>query len=208
MKKVALFPTLLVSVALISLRSSGENNSVNPEQAFLSANQYTNAFFGFSLPLPTDPPFQEAPLQPKRGSSHVLLAVKTATASFNYKPRLTFFMISADECSDCSSGAVKLAASQQNTEAKSVEIAGREFWRAVSEEKDPKVQEKVHIVKFATSADGYILTFLITSFDGKLTGRLEHNIERIKFFDPHQAREIAGAKSKPYQPGSWPQDLK
>jgi len=205
-KRAYLIATLLLLVGFPTLHLSlAEEAIAKPETAFLSRDQYTNAFFGFSLPLPLDPPFEEAPLRSNRGLNHVLLFVRTLTASFNYKPRLTLFMISADESRDVSSETIrKVATNQQKTEAKRIEIAGREFWRAAWEEKD--TSGKMYTVKFATAADGYILTFLVTSFDGRLTGRLEHNIERIKFFDPSKAREIAGAASKPYQPGSWPQE--
>jgi hypothetical protein len=79
-----------------------------------------------------------------------------------------------------------------------VAIAGKEFWRAAWEEKD--TSGKTYTVKFATVANGYILTFMVTSFDGRLTGRMERYIERIKFFDSAKAREVAGPTAKPYQP--------
>jgi hypothetical protein len=205
-RQAYLFATLLV-LGLLALQPSLGQDASSPETSFLSRNQYTNAFFGFSLPLPTDPPFEEATLPSNRGLDHVLLYVQTLTASFNYKPRLTLFLISAAESKDLSSDVVRKAATgPQNADPKRVEIAGREFWRTAVEEKD--TSGKTYTVKFATAANGYILTFLVTSFDGRLTGRLERNIERIKFFDPTKAREVAGATSKPYRPGSWPQELR
>jgi|SRR5580658_672171 hypothetical protein len=176
-----------------------QDAGANPETAFLSPEQYTNAFFGFSLRLPKDPPFQESSVRFKTGPSRLLLDLQTLTASFNYKPRLTLLVAWADQSSDLSAEAVrKVAGSPKNADTKRVEIAGKEFWRAAWEEKNP--EGKSYTVKFATAANGYILAFMVTSFDGRLASRMEHYIEQIKFFDSVKAREIAGPTAKPYQP--------
>jgi len=191
---------LLFAFATLGCQAQEQANR-NGDTAFLSPDQYTNAFFGFSVPLPRDPPLRESSFRSTSTSTHLLLSLEGLTLSFNLKPRLTTFVIWAEQSSDVSLAAIqKVAGSPTNAEVKSVQISGREFWRAKWDEQDPS--GKVHTVKYATAADGYILTFLITSFDGKLTARLEHNLERITFFDPSNAREIAGPKSKPYQPAS------
>jgi hypothetical protein len=197
-------PPLFVLVVIIISPSFAEETNARPETAFLSPNQYTNAFFGFSLPLPTDPPFQEAHPTSGRSSSHVLLFVHALTVSFNYKPRLTALMISADESGGSPSDEVRRAAmGSESVDTKRIEIAGKEFWHTAWEEKDKS--GKIQMVKYATAVRGYIVTFLITAFDSKLAARLERNIEQIKFFDPSKAQEIAGPASKPYQPSSSPQ---
>jgi hypothetical protein len=190
---------LLVGFATLAFHARGQAVR-NVDAAFLSTDQYTNAFFGFSVPLPSDPPLRESSVvRSASDSTHLLLSLEGLTLSLNLKPRLTEFVIWADRASDLSSAAIqKAAGGSTKTEVKRVQISGREFWRAKWEEQDRS--GKVHTVKLTTAADGYILTFLISSFDDKLTGRLERNIERITFFDPSNAREIAGPASKPYQP--------
>ena len=184
--------------------STTDRPTVEPETAFVSPSQYTNAFFGFLLPLPTDPPFQEAPPpRPSTGQGHVLLFLHATTASFNYKPKLTALTISAKESPDSSSEALRKAATGllstgESPQPQRVEIAGKEFWRPTWEEKS--AVGTIHSIKFATASNGYVLTFLITSFDGKLAGHLQRDVERIKFFDPSKAAEVAGAGSRSYPP--------
>jgi hypothetical protein len=205
MKSSFVFATLFLLIVLVALPVvATEQPSAEPETAFLSPSQYTNGFFGFSLSLPTDPPFQEASFSSLPSPpGHVLLFLQAMTVSFNYKPRLTMLMISAKESEDSSSDAIRNAVTgQQSAQPQAVEIAGKQFWRAAWEEKSEF--GPAHYVKFATAAHGYILTFLITSFDGRLAGHLERNVERIRFFDPVKAPEVAGATSKPYKPGSRP----
>ena len=53
---------------------------------------------------------------------------------------------------------------------------------------------------FTTALNGYVLQFMIESFDEKLTHQSEQCIEAITFFDPAKAEEVAGTASRPYNP--------
>jgi len=213
-------PRLMTNVFLIifltftvgSLAQSSPSAAISPRVAlgsgFVSTTKYTNAFFGFSLPLPQTPglasfsEFKE-PFDSDK-SRHFLFGLKAlSTNYFNSKARLTLLTVIAGQSTSASSEEVREAAS--GPKGKSVtrtEIGGKEFWRSESEEKTTK--GTMRNVVFATALDGYVLQFNIASFDGKLTDQLERSIEAITFFDPAKAADIAGPESLKYSPAVSP----
>jgi hypothetical protein len=165
-----------------------------PEAGYISPEKYTNAFFGFSLPLPQDSAFRGFQL-PSKGTSHNLFGLQAL------KNGLTAFTIEATQMNDASSEQARKAASEPKAQnLKKIEIDGKEFWKGESQEKSRA--GKMWNITYVTATNGYLLKFLIVSFDGKLTEVLQRCIEATKFFDPAKAQEIPGANSRAYNPAA------
>src|ERR1700684_1707579 len=65
---------------------------IAPEAAFISPLRYTNAFFGFSLPLPKEPALQVVKPSHKADSRHYLFAMRAEKFDetvFRVKPKVT-----------------------------------------------------------------------------------------------------------------------
>ncbi len=180
--------------------------SVTPESGFISTSKYTNAFFGFSLPLPQDSALREFPPSFKRiGSYHILFGLqsqKVNTGFFGPNAKLTIFTVMAKPSSSASPEEARKAASgAKGLRVKRIEIGGKDFWKSESQEKGQA--GKMRSIAFATALNGYVLQFSIESFDEKLTDQLQHSIEAITFFDPVKAAEIAGPESRSYSPAGF-----
>jgi hypothetical protein len=169
-----------------------ETSVAVPEAGFISPAKYTNAFFGFSLPLPKDSAFRAFQL-PSNGPSHNLFGLQAQ------KNGLTAFTIEATLMNGASSEQARKAASEPKAQnVKKIEIDGKEFWKGESQVKSSA--GKMWSINYATTINGYLLKFIIVSFDGKLSEDLQHCIEAAKFFDPAKAHEMAGANSGAYNP--------
>ncbi len=59
---------------------------------------------------------------------------------------------------------------------------------------------KMWSINYVTTIDGYLLKFIVVSFDRKLSEDLQRCIEAAKFFDPAKAQEMAGSNSRAYNP--------
>ena len=170
-------------------------SNVTPETAFVSRSQYTNAFFGFSLPLPQGAPLQEFSIRPGDASKHFLFGVKALTRG------LSMMTVGATKSENGSAEEARKASSGPNRlVAKPVEIGGREFWKCQSQENGPG--GKMRRVCFASVVNGYVLQFNIDSFDARLAEELQRSIEAITFFDPEKAQEVAGPGSRAYNPAA------
>lgn len=192
------------ALAQPGLRANDASN-VTPETAFLSPSKYTNAFFGFTLPLPKDSPLRESTRSFKANNSlHILFGLQGATASpnaFRVRPKMTIFIVTAMQSRSASAEEVRKAATGATGQsAREIEIGGREFWERESQTR--AAEGKTWSVCFATAMEGYILQFVIESFDEKLMKQLEHSIEAISFFDPSRAEDMAGPDSQIFHPGA------
>jgi hypothetical protein len=182
-----------LSVCAQSLRPDRSSFSVVPENGLLSAGKYTNAFFGFSLPLPKDVDLREQTLSLKRGTrDHFLLGFHSPGEG------LTTFTITAREAPGTSEKeARKDAAGPNSSKPKEIKIGGRTFWRSESPKKIG-----MQTLVFSTAMDDYAVQFEVISFNPEITMELERYIEQLTFFDPSKAQVMAGADSKPYTPGA------
>jgi hypothetical protein len=100
---------------------------------------------------------------------------------------------------DASSEQARKAASELKAQnLKKIEIDGKEFWKGESQEKSRA--GKMWSITYVTTVNGYLLKFLIVSFDGKLAEVLQHCVEAAKFFDAAKAQEVAGTSSRTYNP--------
>jgi hypothetical protein len=194
---ILLLIAFLAAGTLAQSTSSPANlPNVTPETAFISSEKYTNAYFGFSLPLPRDPAFHELSLASKGdGSWYFLLGLQAQ------RKGLAAFMVTATRSDAMLRDEVRKAASgPKGQDARKIAIGGREFWRSESEQKEPA--GTIHGVVFAAALNSYVLKFDIESFDGELTKQLQHCVETLSFFEPARAEEMAGPSSRAYAPAA------
>jgi hypothetical protein len=170
--------------------------SALPESGFVSAAKYTNAFFGFSLPLPQDSGLHELKLSIKGVTrNHFLMGLQAQ------KNGLATLTVAAAQLSgESPDGARKTASGPRMQETTRIEIGGKEFWRGTSQEKSKA--GKMQNITYATAINGYVLRLDINSFDAELTNQLEQSIQALTFFDPSKARDIAGPDSRVYDPAA------
>jgi hypothetical protein len=165
--------------------------AIKPESAFASSEKYANAFFGFSLSLPQDPHIRNLVVRSQDPSQRPLFGLQAQTNG------LTALSITAIETSGASDDdAKKVASTSDAQDIKKMEIGGKRFWK--SESQQERAGNKMRSLTYATALNGYVLKFLVISFDPKLADEIERNIESIKFFDPAKAKEMAGSNSQPY----------
>lgn len=198
----ALWLSLLLSMSLINaaaqLSSPSSAVGANPGSGFVSKSKYTNPFFGFSLPLPRDLAFNDYRISFRQETCHYFLfglQTYTTAAIGPLRPKLTVLFVTAKKSTD-PEDLHRAASGPKEANPTKIEIGGREFWTSEVEDKVPEGTE--HHLAFSTQALGYILQFNVESFDKKLTAKLRESIARIEFFDPVNAREIAGPDSKPF----------
>jgi hypothetical protein len=170
-----------------------------PEAGFVSASQYTNAFFGFSLPLPKDRKFQIEDLsESDKALQHSLFAYKSASKG------LTLLIASAIQVfgspDDEAQKAVFLPGMQGQKGAQATSIGGRLFWKSELEEKT--FSGKLYRMRYATGVNGYVILFSVSSYNSSQTQTLRDCIESVKFFNPARASVIAGSDSNPYLPSA------
>ncbi|HWY68060.1 MAG TPA: hypothetical protein VNX88_05315 [Terriglobales bacterium] len=170
-----------------------------PEAGFVSPGQYTNSFFGFSLPLPKDRKFQIQDLSDSdKALEHSLFAYKSASKG------LTLLIASATQVfgppDDEAQKAVYLSGMQGQKGAQAISIGGRLFWKAELEEKT--FSGKLRRLRYATGVAGYVILFSVSSYNSGQTDALRDCIESVKFFAPARAAEIAGSDSRPYLPSA------
>jgi hypothetical protein len=178
----------VLSVLLPIGCAAQEAPTATAQTGFVSPDKYTNAFFGFSLPLPQDPTLHKFALPP---NFHSVFGLQAQTNG------VTTFAVFAKETNGASSKlARKAAAGPKEERTKKIEIDGREFWR--SESRQESRAGRMRTINYATAINGYLLSFQIVSFDEKLTDALQQCIESVKFFDPTKAPEMAGPNSRPY----------
>jgi hypothetical protein len=179
MRKLSIVIALVLGFCWVSYAQ----NASGPEAAFLSLGKYTNAFFGFSLPLPPDPTFNVAQVSPS-GMWHRLLGLGREEGN-------STFVISAQQM--FSSDAEKLMRAAPPTT-----IHGKEFSKGISHQNER--EGTVWKAMYLTVAGNYLLEFEIQSLDPSMTEAFEHCVEDTIFFDPAKAKEVAGPNGRPYNP--------
>jgi hypothetical protein len=159
-----------------------------PENGFISPAKYTNAFFGFSLPLPQDaqlkPVSQNAP--PRSAFRHILFAANSTAKGY------PFVMVGADEINSSNADPKKTLFGTQKIDV--VQIAGKEFSRSRW-----KGDDNIYRVMYGTTVNAYMLFITTFTYDAKVLGEFERNIQALTFFDPTKAQEFAGPDAEPYE---------
>jgi hypothetical protein len=176
----------------IAQSASPTKPTVKPESAFVSSEKYANAFFGFSLALPHDPHVRNLIVPSSDSSQHSLFGLQAQSNG------LTALSITAIETSGGASDedAKKVASTSDAKDVRKMAIGGKQFWKCESQQE--RAGNKMRSLIYAAALNGYVVKFLVISFDPKLADELEHSIESIKFFDPAKAKEMAGPNSQPY----------
>ncbi len=169
-----------------------------PESGFLSVTRYTNAFFGFTMPLPLNAVLNERTFSLTRGGrTHLLLAFHSPNKD------LVDFTITAEEITGRADKVARNAANLAGlSKPKEVEIGGKRFWTAET----PLANSVggLNTAVYTIQLHGYVLEFKIVSFSTDTTSELEQTVAQITFFDPSKLSEVAGPDSKPYTPGLSP----
>lgn len=169
--------------------------AIVPESAFVSQHQYTNAFFGFKLPLPDDRHYQVMDLsESNKALQHFLFAEKSANRG------LTLLIVSANQvlgnAEEEAQKTVFLPGQQGSKGPEGLAIGGHLFWKNQTEQKT--FAGKVYRLRYATAARGFVIIFAVSAQDSNQAETLRQGIESIKFFDPATAKDVAGADSHPY----------
>jgi hypothetical protein len=175
---------LLWSV-LLGVTSGQSSLARVPEAAFVSPQRYTNAFFGFYLPLPEEQGFHTARVKASSVGEHYLFALGREQAN-------TTLVISAQQMKSED-------AAQLMRAAPLISLHGIEFGKGVS---DKKTREGGRIWKavYLTVIGNYLVEFNIQSLDSGMAKKLENCVEEIRFFEPSKAGAVAGVNSVPYNP--------
>lgn len=201
MRRIVWLVSLLLVAAAVSWAEdpTAQPSVPIPEGGFVSPHQYTNAFFGFSLSIPSGCRFQISDQSDSdRPLEHFLFGEKCPEKG------LTSFGITATPIvgnADAAQKAVLLPSMGPKAAPETVSIGGRVFWKNALEEKT-LWNQKVWRAQYATVSRGFVLLFWMSSYTPKLAADLRQAFESIKFFDPSRTPQIANADSQPYLPKS------
>jgi hypothetical protein len=179
----------LVGFILIVVEFSHSQTELKPENGFVSSENYTNAFFGFSVPFPSS--VQLTLLKESTGARqsyrHSLFGASSQTKGY------PVFVVLADE--NTSPGhadpkAALIALGEQKV--KNTNLGGRDFAVGLSK------SDGIYHVDYVTALKGYMLYLSVFAYDKKVLEELQHSIEAIEFFDPATAKQHAGPDSRQY----------
>lgn len=168
-----------------------------PEQAYLSATRYVNAFFDFSFDLPSDANLHTQADPASRDGSMPLLHLAGPP------PADGEIVISAFPSANGKNDDAKLLLRQ---------LLDQELYRGVEElhgltkasfgghefyyfETRRGIEQHMLL---ATAAGEYVLRFVVAAHDEKMVKRLETSVEHVVFFAPGALRQYAEAGAKPY----------
>src|SRR6185312_9134373 len=169
-----------------------------PESGYLSRRQYTNAFFGFTFPLPGRGGFQPIDTSDdEKALQHFLFGEKSGEKGF------TVLLVSALQVlgtpDDEAQKAVVLPGLQVKTAPEALSVGGRLFWKNRVEQKTFD-RKKLYRVRYATGVPGFVLQFSVSSYSSTMLQELQDDIESVKFFAPENLKQVLEAGSHPYMP--------
>ncbi len=159
-----------------------------PENGYISPAKYTNAFFGFSLPLPQDAQLKLVSQNalPRNAFRHILFAANSTAKGY------PFMMVGADEINSSNTDPKKTLFGTQKIDV--VQIAGKEFSRSRW-----KGNDNIYRVMYGTTVNAYLLFITTFTYDAKVLDQFERNIQALTFFDPTKAQELAGPDGQLYE---------
>jgi VWFA-related protein len=187
-----IFGTALL-LAVTAVTSLAQTPS-RPEDGFVAPAKYTNAFFGFSLPLPRDADLRILPKNgdPREPFRHLLFLASSGSKGY------PVIAVLADETSRSGNANPRKAVLALGApDVDLVQISGQEFsrgtWRKVT------VYGAIYGVGYAAVLKGYVLYVCAFSFDRKALAEIERSIRQLTLFDPASAEQQAGPASQPYE---------
>jgi hypothetical protein len=169
-----------------------------PDQGFLSDSRYTNQYFGFAFDFPAGVSLQPVhrPVAPDGGAQLLELAGPS--------PHHAVISITAQPRTDKRDpDAKQLLRKELDNEL----FYGVEELRGLSKISIGKHQFYYYETRrgidehflLASDLDGYVLRVYLAGRDDKLVAQLQAAFVGAKWFDPSQAREVAGSDAKPYE---------
>lgn len=178
-----------VGLLLITAATSHAQTEAKPEVGFVSPENYTNAFFGFSVPFPSG--VQLSLLNESAGARqpyrHTLFGANSRSKGY------PVFVILADEIASSRITDPKEALRALDAQKiRNTTLGGRDF--AIGQEK----AGGIYRVYYATALKGYMLYFSVFAYDKKVLKDFQHSIDATEFFDPATAKQRAGPDSRPY----------
>lgn len=202
--KIWLKATSALTVCALGFSAFGgqKHPHVVPESGFLSPERYTNAFLGFSVPLPQDLPYQVLiPSPPKKREPLLNLEFDNG--------RVGFKILAAPTASDHDvpsfpgdnrpgQSPLDRCDSNRTISPFCIYIGGTAFSRQVIRGKVGA--ETLSVVTYEARIYNYSLTFLIQALDENVARKLERCVEGTTFFEPGKAQQVAGPDSRPFNP--------
>jgi hypothetical protein len=174
--------------------------SLRPEFGFVSRTQYTNGFFGFSLPLPAELDLEvnssHIP-EPFDRSEHCLFGADSTSTG------VVTFIISAKKLP--ATGIFRLPKLRDDLPdlVRSsftndvVQIGGLNFTR-VSWEDEGEYDHRIYSSAYMVPLNGFLITIFVSAYYKDVLEECEQSIQGLVFFDPELALQQAGPESQPY----------
>ncbi|GEM_PF-3432068 len=195
----ALLPLLWIAVAICTQADSTPQPKVPiPESGYLSAHEYTNAFFGFTIQLPRSGNFQIRDFSQKNNTriQHYLLSESSSQKNFT-EWSITATQVFKDPDQEAEKAVMFRDAPKQDG-PQALSIGRHLFWKSELDRRDTK--PKLYQIRYATGIGGFVIQFSIYSYSGKLKDELVQNIEAMKFFDPANVKQELAKDAQPYLP--------
>jgi len=178
-----------------------------PESGYLSQARYTNAFFGFAINIP--PTSKVIPLGAalEESGNYRLLSVEMLNIG-----RPTDLTITAHKSADVDgkTAAHEVAELLRKKQERAVwgpkvrMMGGHKFYEiAVASSFQNPYMENAYF----TAMKGYVVIIRVRSLDDDYVKVLTKAIEKIEFFEPSLAGEMAGNGARPYYGPALPTDL-
>jgi hypothetical protein len=185
MTSTRLKATLALVVCSFAFPSFGgdKHPHLAPQSGFISPEKYTNAFFGFSLPLPQDLPYHIVlPSQPMKRGPLLTLELDDGRAGLK--------IVAQSKATTLPYDPPTMPPDPKDIGALFLKDA---LHRRVG-------NDTLWTVRYESDMYGYLVTFSIESLDQSTAKKLEDCIKGVKFFEPGKAQEVAGPDSQPFNP--------
>jgi hypothetical protein len=170
----------------------------DPENAFLSATRYTNAYFGFGFEFPPNTGLKPIPLPSTVDRRIMLLAMAGSSpphpvvsiSAFEYRGKNwtdAKGILRRELDQELYTGVEELHGLSKTT------IDGHQFFyfetrKAVSQ-----------LMELATELNGYVVVVVLQANDPKMLKDMTSAFYRVKFFPPQEARRHAGPEAVAYE---------
>ncbi len=173
-----------------------------PQSGYLSPEKYTNAFLGFSIPLPQDLPYHVLmPSQPTKREPLLVLetddgrtGLKIVAGPFGGRIDAPYLLESENADQD----ATERLDPSPFLSPGNMYIGGKVFARQAFQKKAGSAT--LWVTTYVTTVNNYTVFFSIQSLDPDAAEKLDHCIEGTRFFEPSEAKTVAGADSRPFNP--------
>ncbi|HKT23133.1 MAG TPA: hypothetical protein VJR04_00940 [Terriglobales bacterium] len=195
----ALLPLLWLAFGICAHADSTPQPKVPiPESGYLSAHEYTNAYFGFTIQLPKSGNFQVRDFSEKNNTriQHYLLSQSSSQKDF-VEWSITATQVFKDPDMAAEKAVIFRDMPKQDG-PQALSIGRHLFWKSEAEKTD--VKPKLYQLRYATGIGGFVVQFSVYSYSGRLKEELRQNIESMKFFPPADLKQELAKNAQPYLP--------